>query len=202
MRNLLLICCLLIFAACSQSTNVKTMKELKSAAMNSEGSAVSKIDPAKMQSLIKDAKFDNDMSIIIKTTKGDINVDLYATKTPITVANFLGLAQAGYYDGLSFHRVINDFMIQGGCPDGNGRGNPGYKFEDEFVDGLKHESGGILSMANSGPATNGSQFFITHKATPWLDGKHTVFGKVKSDADMDIVNKIAQGDKIESIVIK
>ncbi len=202
MRNLLLICCLLIFAACSQSTNIKTMKTLQSAAISSESNAKSKIDPDKMKSLIQEAKFDKDMSITIKTNKGDINLDLYATKTPVTVASFLGLAQAGYYDGLNFHRVINDFMIQGGCPDGNGRGNPGYKFEDEIVDGLKHESGGILSMANSGPATNGSQFFITHKATPWLDGKHTVFGKVKGQADMDIVNKIVQGDKIESIVIK
>ncbi len=164
--------------------------------------AMAKVDVAKMKESIKTASYKKDMTAVIKTSKGNINLDLYATKTPKTVANFAGLAKSGFYDGLNFHRVINDFMVQGGCPFGRGNGNPGYKFEDEFVADLKHESGGILSMANSGPATNGSQFFITHKATPWLDGKHTVFGKIKSQADMDIVNKIVKGDKIETIVIK
>ena len=155
-----------------------------------------------MLKLIADAKFDKDLDAVIKTSKGDINLTLFATKTPKTVANFKGLADKGFYDNLNFHRVIPDFMVQGGCPMGNGRGNPGYKFEDEFVDELKHDGPGVLSMANSGPATNGSQFFITHKATPWLNGKHTVFGKVKSDADQQIINSIVKGDKILKVEIK
>ena len=137
----------------------------------------------------------------LKTTKGAIRIDLYLDKTPLTVANFANLANRGYYDGLKFHRVIEDFMIQGGCPLGTGTGGPGYSFKDEFHSELKHNEPGILSMANSGPASNGSQFFITHGKTPWLDGKHTVFGKVVAKKDQDIVNKIAQGDKIESIKI-
>ncbi len=138
----------------------------------------------------------------IKTNKGDIKLTLFPDKTPITVASFTNLAKTGYYDGLQFHRVIEDFMIQGGCPEGSGRGGPGYRFEDEFVTELKHDKPGILSMANAGPATNGSQFFITHVATPWLDGKHTVFGTVMDDNDMATVNNIAQGDKIESITVE
>jgi peptidylprolyl isomerase len=147
----------------------------------------------------------------IKTNKGDILAKLEMDKTPGTVANFVALAEGNhpevdekykgkkYYDGLTFHRVIDNFMIQGGDPTGTGAGNPGYKFDDEFHPDLKHDSAGILSMANAGPGTNGSQFFITHEATPWLDGKHTVFGKVLEG--QDIVNKIAQGDKIESVEI-
>ena len=135
------------------------------------------------------------------TTKGKINLSLTAEQTPVTVANFINLASRGYYDGLSFHRVIEDFMIQGGCPAGDGRGGPGYRFEDEFDASLKHDAPGILSMANAGPGTNGSQFFITHVATPWLDGRHSVFGKVLSDADMEVVNSIVQGDKINSVTI-
>jgi len=137
----------------------------------------------------------------IDTDKGEINLNLYADEAPLTVANFVNLAKRGYYDGLSFHRVIDDFMIQGGCPLGTGTGGPGYNFADEFTK-LKHDTPGILSMANAGPGTNGSQFFITHIVTDWLDGKHTVFGKVASDADMDIVNKIAGNDKIKSITIE
>ena len=114
----------------------------------------------------------------------------------------MNLARRGYYNGLKFHRVIPDFMIQGGCPSGDGRGGPGYKFPDEFVKELRHSKPGIFSMANAGPQTNGSQFFITHVATPWLDGKHTVFGEVVSDADQKIVNQIAQGDKIISVTIE
>lgn len=137
----------------------------------------------------------------IKTTKGDIVVKLYSNATPVTVANFVSLAEGNspfveekfkdkkYYDGLIFHRVMKDFMIQGGCPDGTGRGNPGYKFKDEFVDTLRHSEKGLLSMANAGPKTNGSQFFITHKPTPWLDGKHTVFGEVV--AGLEVVDSIA-----------
>ena len=144
----------------------------------------------------------NDLKAVIETSKGTINIKLFAEQTPVTVGNFVNLAQRGYYNGLKFHRVISDFMIQGGCPFGNGRGGPGYTFQDEFVKELHHSKPGILSMANSGPLTNGSQFFITHVDTPWLDGKHTVFGEVVSDADQIVVNKIVQGDKIKSIVIE
>jgi len=137
----------------------------------------------------------------IKTEKGDIKLQLHADKTPVTVANFVNLAKRGFYDGLAFHRVIPDFMIQGGCPEGSGRGGPGYTFEDEINPELKHTRPGILSMANAGLGTNGSQFFITHVPTPWLDGKHTVFGKVMDSDDQKTVNNIRQGDVIESITI-
>ncbi len=137
----------------------------------------------------------------INTSKGIINVIFFEEKTPKTVANFLNLAKRGYYNGLNFHRVINDFMIQGGCPDGDGRGGPGYSFEDEFDSTLKHEEPGKLSMANAGPGTNGSQFFITHVPTPWLDGRHSVFGQVVSEEDQAVVNSIVQGDNIESITV-
>ncbi len=140
-----------------------------------------------------------DIRIIVKTDKGTIEGVLYPSKAPVTVANFLNLAKRGYYDGLKFHRVIPDFMIQGGDPTGTGSGGPGYRFEDECTPDLKHDKPGIFSMANAGPGTNGSQFFITHVATPWLDGKHTVFGSVTKG--QDIVNAIAQGDKIQSIEI-
>ena len=132
------------------------------------------------------------------TDRGPVRVELYPDKAPLTVANFVNLAKRGFYDGLNFHRVIKDFMVQGGCPQGTGTGGPGYKFEDEANNGLHHERG-VLSMANAGPNTNGSQFFITHVATPWLDGKHTVFGKVVDG--MDVVDKVAQGDKIKSVKI-
>jgi peptidyl-prolyl cis-trans isomerase B (cyclophilin B) len=140
-----------------------------------------------------------DIRIIVKTDKGNIEGVLYPSKAPVTVANFLNLAQRGYYNGLKFHRVIPDFMIQGGDPTGTGSGGPGYRFEDECTPELKHDKPGIFSMANAGPGTNGSQFFITHVPTPWLDGKHTVFGSVTKG--QDIVNAVAQGDKIQSIEI-
>ncbi|MCW7493065.1 peptidylprolyl isomerase [Leptospira sp. 2 VSF19] len=139
---------------------------------------------------------------ILKTNKGEIRIDLYPDKTPNTVANFVNLAQRNFYNGLKFHRVIADFMIQGGCPQGTGTGGPGYKFRDEFDSSLKHNKPGILSMANAGPGTNGSQFFITHVPTPWLDGKHSVFGAVVDDTDQKVVNAIQQGDVIESITIE
>jgi peptidyl-prolyl cis-trans isomerase B (cyclophilin B) len=135
----------------------------------------------------------------IKTDKGDIQLNLFAEKAPVTVANFVNLVLKKYYDGLIFHRVLDDFMIQGGCPNGDGRGGPGYQFEDECTSDLKHEKPGVLSMANAGPGTNGSQFFITHVPTPWLDMKHTIFGEVLGDADMTVVNSIGQGDKIIAV---
>ena len=143
----------------------------------------------------------SNLQATIKTSKGDINLDLAADKAPITVANFVNLAQKGFYDDLSFHRVIPDFMIQGGCPQGTGTGGPGYRFEDEFDPALRHDQPGILSMANAGPGTNGSQFFITHGATPWLDDKHSVFGSVVSEDDQAVVDSIEQGDAIKTIEI-
>jgi len=144
----------------------------------------------------------NKLVAVMETDKGTIRLRLFADQTPITVGNFVNLARRGYYNNLKFHRVIPDFMIQGGCPTGDGRGGPGYKFQDEFVPELRHSKPGILSMANAGPQTNGSQFFITHVDTPWLDGKHTVFGEVTSDAGQDVVNRIVQGDKILSLSIE
>lgn len=132
-----------------------------------------------------------------ETSKGTIRIELFADKTPKTVDNFEKLCAKQFYDGLTFHRVIPDFMIQGGCPEGTGTGGPGYKFEDEFHDDLKHDGPGVLSMANAGPNTNGSQFFITHLATPHLDGKHSVFGKVIEG--QDVVDAIQQGDKMDTV---
>mgnify|MGYP001825209968 CR=1 FL=1 len=137
----------------------------------------------------------------INTSRGVINIELFASQAPVTVSNFVNLAKRGYYDGLSFHRVIADFMVQGGCPLGTGTGGPGYQFEDECHPELKHDRPGVLSMANAGPSTNGSQFFITHIETPWLDGRHTVFGAVVSDEDQVVVNAIGQDDSIDSIKI-
>ena len=142
------------------------------------------------------------MKAHIKTNKGVISLNLFYDKTPITVTNFVNLANRGYYNNLSFHRVINDFMIQGGCPLGTGTGGPGYQFKDEFHSDLKHDKPGILSMANAGPGTNGSQFFITHIETPWLDNNHTVFGEVLNQESMNNVNLIEQNDTIESIDIE
>ena len=138
-----------------------------------------------------------DIDIVLHTSKGDIEVTLLATKTPVTVANFLNLTKRGYYDGLTFHRVIANFMIQGGDPTGTGRGGPGYQFEDEIHPALRHTRAGLLSMANAGRGTNGSQFFVTHNATPWLDGKHTIFGQVTKG--QSVVDSIQQGATINSI---
>ncbi len=142
-----------------------------------------------------------DIKAEINTEKGPIRLKLFADKTLTTVANFVNLAKRGFYDNLTFHRVIPNFMIQGGCPRGTGTGGPGYDFEDEFVSDLKHNKPGILSMANAGPNTNGSQFFITHVPTPWLDNNHTVFGEVVDQADQKVVDSIVQGDKIKTISI-
>ena len=141
------------------------------------------------------------MEAHINTNKGIIKLNLFYDEAPLTVSNFVNLSKKGYYDNLSFHRVINDFMIQGGCPQGTGTGGPGYQFEDEFHPNRKHDKPGVLSMANSGPGTNGSQFFITHIETPWLDNNHTVFGEIQDDSDQSIVNQIVKGDSITNINI-
>ena len=156
-------------------------------------------------------------NINIVTTKGNINLKLFDSDAPLTVGSFLFLIRKGFYNGIMFHRVIADFMIQGGDPLGNGTGSPrsvginsfsyqgkevSYPFQDEFKSGRKFEKPGILAMANAGPHTNGSQFFITHVPTPWLNNKHTIFGEVISQADQDVVNAIRQGDKIQKIDIK
>ncbi|MHB8679841.1 MAG: peptidylprolyl isomerase [Rudaea sp.] len=143
-----------------------------------------------------------DLQAHIVTGRGTIHLQLFAEHAPMTVANFVNLALRKFYDGLTFHRVIPDFMIQGGCPEGSGRGGPGYRFEDEFAPSLKHDRPGVLSMANAGPGTNGSQFFITHVATPWLDGKHTVFGRVLGPEDQAVVDAVRAGEKIGSITIR
>jgi peptidyl-prolyl cis-trans isomerase B (cyclophilin B) len=143
----------------------------------------------------------NEILAEVNTSKGVINLRLYPEHAPVTVANFVNLARRGFYDNLNFHRVIDNFMIQGGCPHGSGTGGPGYRFEDECSSELRHDGPGKLSMANAGPNTNGSQFFITHVETPWLDGKHTVFGSVVSNEDQAVVNAISGGDAINSITI-
>jgi peptidyl-prolyl cis-trans isomerase B (cyclophilin B) len=144
----------------------------------------------------------SDVIATFETTKGNIRLKLFTEQTPLTCANIINLISRGFYDGLNFHRVIADFMVQGGCPQGTGTGGPGYKFEDEFVAELKHDKGGVFSMANSGPGTNGSQFFITHLPTPWLDNNHTVFGGVVDDQDMAVVNSIVQGDEINKATLE
>ena len=137
--------------------------------------------------------------IQIQTDRGNITIEMFEDEAPNTVANMISLIEKGYYDGLNFHRVIPNFMIQGGCPHGTGTGGPGYDFDDECAPELRHDSSGILSMANAGPGTNGSQFFITHGPTPHLDGKHTVFGKVTEG--QEVVDEIEQGDVMQSVVV-
>jgi peptidyl-prolyl cis-trans isomerase B (cyclophilin B) len=144
----------------------------------------------------------SDLIATINTSRGPIRLRLFADKAPVTVASFVNLARRGFYDGLKFHRVIADFMIQGGCPHGTGTGGPGYEFEDEVETGLRHDRPGVLSMANRGPGTNGSQFFITHVPTPWLDGRHTVFGKVVGPEDQAVVDAVRQGDSMESVTLE
>ena len=142
------------------------------------------------------------LSATIHTNKGDIHLTLHETLAPLTVANFINLAKHHFYDGIHFHRVVPNFVVQAGCPLGTGTGGPGYQFEDEFHPELKHSKPGILSMANAGPGTNGSQFFITHTATPHLDNRHSVFGEIDSENDQKIVDSIAEGDTITGITIE
>ncbi len=143
---------------------------------------------------------DEALTAVFTTSKGEIRVALFSGEAPITVANFINLAKRGYYDGLKFHRVIANFMIQGGDPTGTGRGGPGYNFADEFSSTRRHDSAGVLSMANAGPGTNGSQFFITHGPTPHLDGKHSVFGKVASG--QEVVNAISENDVMSQVSVE
>ena len=143
---------------------------------------------------------DDALTAVLTTTRGEIRVTLFSEEAPMTVSNFVNLAQRGYYNGLKFHRVIPDFMIQGGDPTGTGMGGPGYTFGDEFSPVRRHDSAGVLSMANAGPGTNGSQFFITHGPTPHLDGKHSVFGKVSSG--QDVVDAVAQDDTMTTVTIE
>ena len=137
--------------------------------------------------------------IQIQTERGNMTIEMFEDEAPNTVANMISLIEKGYYDGLNFHRVIPNFMIQGGCPHGTGTGGPGYDFDDECTPDRRHDSAGILSMANAGPGTNGSQFFITHGPTPHLDGKHTVFGKVTEG--QEVVDEIKQGDVMQTVVV-
>ena len=142
------------------------------------------------------------MKVKIITAKGDVNINLLPDKSPVTVANFVNLAKKGYYDGLKFHRVIDNFMAQGGDPTGTGAGGPGYRFEDEVNNGLNFSKAGKLAMANAGPGTNGSQFFITTVPTEWLNGNHTIFGEVVSDADLAVVKKLSNGDVMTKVVVE
>ena len=142
------------------------------------------------------------MKVKIMTEKGDININLLPEKSPVTVANFVHLATKGYYDGLKFHRVLDNFMAQGGDPTGTGAGGPGYRFEDEVNNGLNFSKAGKLAMANAGPGTNGSQFFITTVPTEWLNGNHTIFGEVVSDDDLKVVKKLSNGDVMKKVVVE
>ena len=142
------------------------------------------------------------MKVKIMTEKGDININLLPEKSPVTVANFVNLAKNGYYDGLKFHRVIDNFMAQGGDPTGTGAGGPGYQFEDEVDNGLNFSKAGKLAMANAGTGTNGSQFFITTVPTEWLNGHHTIFGEIVSDNDLKVVKKLTNGDIMKKVVVE
>ena len=142
------------------------------------------------------------MKVKIITAKGDININLLPDKSPVTVANFVNLAKKGYYNGLKFHRVIENFMAQGGDPTGTGAGGPGYQFEDEVNNGLNFSKAGKLAMANAGPGTNGSQFFITTVPTEWLNGNHTIFGEVVSDTDLAVVKKLSNGDVMTKVIVE
>ena len=208
-RFSILLCALpiLLLAACSTTETAApdvvkpSLATIPAVAAQADAPAVLAAVPAKVVKAVVVADLEparvRDVDIVMHTSKGDIEATLFATKTPVTVANFLNLAKRGYYDGLTFHRVIPNFMIQGGDPTGTGRGGPGYQFEDEIHPALRHTQAGLFSMANAGRGTNGSQFFVTHNATAWLDGKHTIFGKVTKG--QSVVDAIQQGATINSI---
>jgi len=209
MKKIVSILTLAIFVFGIQSCD--QLEQQRESFLKLAGSSTESTDSAANSNVDLRNKNTNGVFADFHTSKGDIIVKLTYKQTPLTVANFVSLAEGTqentakpmgtpFYDGLLFHRVINNFMIQGGDPLGTGEGNPGYQFPDEFVPSLKHDGPGVLSMANSGPNTNGSQFFITHKATPWLDGRHSVFGYVVEG--QNIVDSIAQGDVIETVTIR
>lgn len=185
-KTLSIVSLVLILSACATAQTTQPAEKKQRKQYDSPPPMV--IDPAKQY------------SATIHTQRGDIKLDLFAADAPKTVNNFVFLARDGFYDGVTFHRVIPDFMIQGGDPTGTGRGGPGYKFEDEIKGNPHHFKAGTLAMANAGPDTNGSQFFITHVPTPWLEGKHTIFGQVTQG--QDVVNAILRGDEIKSITIE
>jgi len=209
----LLVLTILVFslAACTKEEQKKateTKELIENSSHNNNNNNESKMNDSKLQAPTEadaNAIKGQDKTIVMETTKGTIKIKLFTDKAPLTCANFVNLAEAGFYDGLIFHRVIKDFMLQGGDPLGTGTGGPGYKFQDEFDPSLKHDHPGILSMANSGPRTNGSQFFITTVPTPWLDGKHSIFGEVIEGIEIvkEIENtKTGMADKpIEDIVM-
>lgn len=186
---------------------MKTEEKVKEDIVKTEQEEVKNIEINKETTAVEKEKEElemtkqKDVTVSIETNKGTINLKLFTKEVPLTTANFINLAVNGYYDGLNFHRVIDNFMIQGGCPLGTGTGGPGYTFADEFKTDLRHDKAGILSMANAGPGTNGSQFFITHLETPWLDNRHSVFGEVVSEKDLEVVNKIEQGDNIIKVTV-
>ena len=194
---------LVSFAGCEKSSP----KSAKNLTAQKNATANSKKGESKVDSSVFNGK--EGVFAVMETSKGTINLELFYKETPLTVTNFVGVAEGTldatqgkpFYDGLTFHRVIADFMIQGGDPEGSGRGGPGYRFTDEFRDDLTFDKPGLLAMANAGPETNGSQFFITHVPTTWLNGKHTIFGKIVNEDSQKVVNAIAQGDKIVSLKI-
>ena len=207
-NKIILILCLLTIGVYGQDKKIENSNNLENGVEKIENFIKNIFKQDKMKNI--ESKLEDGMYAQINTDKGSILIKLEHEKTPLTVANFVGLAEGSiknnskeegepFYDGLKFHRVINEFMIQTGCPNGTGMGSPGYKFPDEIHPDLKHSGPGVLSMANSGPGTNGSQFFITHKETSWLDGKHTVFGNVIEG--QNIVDSIAQDDIMNSIKI-
>jgi peptidyl-prolyl cis-trans isomerase B (cyclophilin B) len=202
-RSLSYLCALPLFFLVACRTPSVEPKALRTEADGAVVAAAPQLIPAPKQvvpalEVAPESETVKDVRIVMHTSQGAIQATLFATTTPVTVANFLNLAKRGYYDGLTFHRVIPNFMIQGGDPTGTGRGGPGYQFEDEFHPALRHNVAGLFSMANAGPRTNGSQFFITHNETPWLDRKHSIFGKVtQGQAVVDAIRQGATIDRIE-----